>query len=84
MSKKTNIMSLSIDPEVQEKLKKVAARRDISVSKLIRDLSDKFLNDDESMDMVVLRIPKDLKQNPDELMKWLNIKSAGILAALIK
>lgn len=84
MSKKTNIMSLSIDPEVQEKLKKVAARRDISVSKLIRDLSDKFLNEDESMDMVVLRIPKDLKNNPDDLIKWMNIKSTGIVAALIK
>ena len=31
--------------EVQDQLKRVARKRDVSVSKLVRDMVDKFLND---------------------------------------
>ena len=37
-NKKPNIMSLSMDIEIQDLLKKVAKKRNISVSKLVRDM----------------------------------------------
>jgi hypothetical protein len=37
MNKKSNIMSLSVEPEMQDHLKKEAKKKGISVSKLMRD-----------------------------------------------
>jgi len=82
MNKKSNIMSLSVDPEIQERLKRVARRRDVSVSKLIRDMVDKFLNDEDNVDMVVLKVPKDLKENQEGLRSWLNARFDSVAAKL--
>src|SRR5690606_8977308 len=55
MTKKLNIMSLSVDPEIQERLKSVAKKRNVSVSKLVRDLIEKYLgNDDDSHEITVI------------------------------
>jgi len=75
-------MSLSVDPEIQERLKRVARRRDVSVSKLIRDMVDKFLNDEDNVDMVVLKVPKDLKENQEGLRSWLNARFDSVAAKL--
>jgi predicted DNA-binding protein len=83
-SKKTNIMSLSVDPEIQERLKRVAKRRDVSVSKLVRDMTDKFLNDDETFDMVILKVPKNLKDDQEGLRSWLNARFEAVVSSLNK
>ena len=84
MKKKSNIMSLSIDLEIQERLKTVAAKRNISVSKLIRDLVDKQLSSsDEEVDTVILKIPNTAKASEDELRNWLNARINSIVKALI-
>jgi len=70
MNKKSNIMSLSVDLEIQDRRKRVTKKRDVSVSKLVRDMVDKFLNDDDNVDMVILKVPKTLRDNPEELRNW--------------
>lgn len=82
MTKKSNIMSLSVDLEIQNRLKKVASKRDISVSKLIRDMVDKYLNDDDNVDMVILKVPKSLKGNHEELDSWLTSRFETVSTAL--
>lgn len=72
MAKKGNILSLSMDLDIQEKLKEVAKKRDVSVSKLVRDLADKFLNEEDNVDMVVLKVPKSLRKDAIELKKWID------------
>ncbi len=84
MKKKSNIMSLSIDLEIQERLKTVAAKRNISVSKLIRDLVDKQLsNADEDVFTVILKIPNSMKASEEELRTWLNTRVDSVVKALI-
>jgi len=84
MTKKLNIMSLSVDPEIQERLKSVAKKRNVSVSKLVRDLIEKYLgNDDDSHEItVILKIPKHLKEDPPELERWMSLRMEGIVKAL--
>lgn len=85
MNKKSNIMSLSVEPEMQDHLKKEAKKKGISVSKLMRDLIEKYLPEQEEgveLDTVILRIPRELRSTPDELRKWLDIRTAGIVKAL--
>ena len=81
---KKNVMSFAIDPDIQEKIKKVAARKSQPFSKIIRDLADKFLNDEETHDMIVLKVPKELRTTPEELKKWMEVKTTAIFNALIK
>ncbi len=82
MNKKLNIMSLSVEPEMQEKLKKYAKSKDISVSKLIRDLVDKYLVAEDDIIPVILKIPTKLKGDPENLQKWMETKSSAIVKAL--
>jgi hypothetical protein len=83
--KAANIMSLSIDLEVQERLKTVAKKRNISVSRLIRDMVEKNLSGtDENVDTVILRIPSDTKDTEQKLRDWLSVRVEGIVKALIK
>jgi hypothetical protein len=81
--KKGTIMSLSVDPDIQEKMKLVAKKRNISVSKLIRDLVEKNLPEiDEDVDVVVLKIPVSYRSNPDTLKQWLGLRIDAIIKAL--
>jgi predicted DNA-binding protein len=83
MNKKSNIMSLSVDAEIQDRLKKVAKKRNVSVSKLVRDTIDKLIGPDEEMvDTVILKIPVELKKDPAELEKWVHTRMLGIVKAL--
>lgn len=82
-AKKINVMSLSVDLEIQERMKNIAKKRNISVSRLVRDMVDKQLpHEDESVDIVILKIPTDLRSKPEELSKWLQVRSSGIVKAL--
>lgn len=85
-SKKSNIMSLSVDLEIQDRLKKIAKRRNVSVSKLVRDIVDKHLGPDVEdgtiIDTVILKIPAAVKQNPGELKQWLQVRFDNIVLHL--
>lgn len=83
MNKKSNIMSLSVEPEMQEHMKAVAKKKQVSVSKLVRDLVEKYLpaNEDD-VNVVILKIPGELKGHPEDLRKWLDVRTNGIVKAL--
>jgi hypothetical protein len=81
-NKKSNIMSLSVDLEIQERLKKTAKKRNVSVSKLVRDMVEKNLsNTDEDVDTVIFKIPKGA-MNAVELRAWLNVRVDKVVASL--
>lgn len=82
-NKKSNIMSLSVDLEIQERLKKTAKKRNVSVSKLVRDMVEKNLsNTDEDVDTVIFKIPKSAQMNSEELRRWLNQRVDKVVATL--
>ena len=85
-SKQSKNMSLAVDSDIQDRLKKVAKQRDTSVSKLIRDILVKHLGTDVEdgvvMDTVILKIPASLKADPEELKKWLQIRCDSIVKAM--
>jgi hypothetical protein len=83
MSKKNNIMSLSLDPDTQEKLRLHAKQKtNGNVSKLIRELVDKYLVLEDDVIPVILRIPMQYKGDEESLKNWLDIKVGGIVKAL--
>lgn len=85
MTKKKPIMSLSIDLEVQDKLKLAAKQQTKgNVSKLVRKLVDKFLVMDEDVIPVFLKIPAELKGDESGLKSWLEIKTTALAKVLSK
>jgi len=82
MNKKKKVMSLSIEPDLHDTLKEHANRKtDGNVSKLICDMLEKYPFSDDVIP-VILKVPVLIKENKDELKKWLDIKSAAIFRAL--
>lgn len=82
-NKKVNIMSLSVDLEIQDRLKNVAKKRNVSVSKLVRDMVEKNLSTtDEDVDTVILKIPNGVKATELELRRWLTPRVENIVKAL--
>lgn len=86
MKRKPNNMSLAADPEFHERLKRFAAKRSVSVSQLIRDMADKYLGMDveSSFDTVILKIPVEMKKNPEDLKRWVYQRAEGIVKALTR
>lgn len=85
-SEKIKIMSLSLDPEMHELIKNSAKKLGHkNVSQLIRDLVSKYLDllvNDAEDTPVILRIPKSIRENPEDLGAWLKIKMEAIAKAL--
>lgn len=82
-AKKGTIMSLSVDLDIQEKMKAVAKKRNISVSKLIRDLVDNNLpNPEEEVDIVIFKVPKNIVSDSDAVKKWLQVRVDAVAKAL--
>lgn len=85
MSKKNNIMSLSLDPDTQDKLRLHAKQKtNGNVSKLIRDMVDKFLVVEDDVIPVILRIPIHLKGDQENLKVWLESRVNAVINALSK
>jgi hypothetical protein len=64
-------------------MKAVAKRRNISVSKLIRDMADKNLPvGEEEFDTIILKIPPDAKKDADTLKQWLLLRVDAVVKAL--
>ncbi len=69
--------------EMQEKLKRVKEKKGIkSVSKLVRDLVDKYVNEDDDVIPVVLKIPAQFRGNADALKTWLENRVPAVVQAL--
>lgn len=92
MAKKKNIMSLAIEEDMQDFLKKHAKANNVSVSKLIRDLVDTYLlqgkkitvvHHDPEYVPVVLKVPVHLKGNREGLLTWLKVRAMGIAERLV-
>jgi hypothetical protein len=85
MTKKNNIMSLSLDPDTQDKLRLHAKQKtNGNVSKLIRDMVDKFLVVEDDVIPVILRIPIHLKGDQENLKVWLDSRVTAVVNALSK
>lgn len=81
-NKKPDILSLSMSQDMQEQLKKCAKKKNVSVSKLVRDLIEKYLVIDDEVVPVILRVPANLKGNEEGLNQWLQAKVAAVSKAL--
>lgn len=85
--KKLKIMSLSIEPDMQDLLKASAKKAGCSVSSLIRLLVEKHLslivNEGEEIP-VIIKVPVHLKNDEAQLRTWLAAKSEAIANALLK
>lgn len=78
-NKKTNIMSLSLDPDTQDKLRSYAKQKtNGNVSKLIRDMVEKFLVPEDDIIPVILRVPIHLKGDAENLKTWLDTKMQAV------
>ena len=84
MTNKKNIMSLAMDLDMQDLLETTARKKGISKSKVIRDLVEKYVNVEEGVDTIILKIPSELKKSPEELKQWLEVRCNGIVRALTK
>lgn len=82
MSKKLNIMSLSIEPEMHDLLKEHARRRNMSVSEFVRKWLDKYPFNTDNVIPVVLDIPESLTRDKDSLNAFLTKKSQAITSVL--
>jgi hypothetical protein len=81
--KKQDIASFSMPMAMQEKLKRVKEKKGIkSVSKLVRDLVDRYVIEDDDVVPVVLKVPAQLKGNPQALRQWLDNRIPNVVAAL--
>lgn len=86
--KKLKIMSLSLEPDLYEKIKNASKKMGHkNVSKMIRDLINKYLDlliNDNDETPIIIRVPNEIKENKEELSNWLEIKKQAIIQALIK
>lgn len=82
-TKKNNIMSLSLDPDTQDKLRLHAKQKtNGNVSKLIRDMVEKFIVLEDDVIPVILRIPIHLKGDSENLKTWLDTRVGAVVKAL--
>jgi predicted DNA-binding protein len=83
LSKKQDIVSYSMPLEMQQKLKRVKEKKGYkSVSKLIRDLVDKYVCEDDDVTPVVLKVPAQLRSDPKALFQWLTNRIPAVVSAL--
>ena len=75
-------MSLAMEPSMQDILKQYAKKKNVSVSKLVRDLVEKYLVTEDQYIPVILKIPVALRGNEHGLKEWMNKKSDAIVKAL--
>lgn len=69
--------------EMQLKLKRVKDKKGYkSVSKLIRDLVDKYVSEDDDVIPVVLKVPAQLRGNAEALRQWLTNRVPAVVTAL--
>ena len=82
MSKKLNIMSLSIEPELHDLLRDHANKKGMSVSEFVRKWLDKYPFNSSNVIPVVIDIPEALTRDKDALNSFLSKKSQTIVSVL--
>ena len=76
---KTRNMSIALESALQDRLKDIAQKKNISVSSLIRETLEKFLLSDGNMVKLVMQIPKEITNDRNNLESWLNLKVQALL-----
>lgn len=97
MSKNKKVMSIAIVPDLHEELKRYSKRKGLSASTYVGNLIEQAvklnIDDDpmvigkpidEDVKPVVLKIPSVLREDPEQLKKWLAVQMGGILKAMTK
>lgn len=83
--KKLRVMSISVEPEMQELLKNSAKKAGKNVSSLIRDLVENHLalivNEGEEIP-IIIKVPVYLKDDEKGLREWLAAKTQAIIKKL--
>jgi len=86
--KKIKIMSLSLEPELHEHIKNSAKRLGHkNVSKMIRELISNYLDlmvNEGDETPVLLKVPNEIRNDEEELKKWLSVKLEALSKALLK
>lgn len=95
MAKNKKVMSIAIVPDLHEELKRYAKRKGMSTSSYVGNLIEQAvklnIDDDpmvigrpidEEVTPVVLKIPVALKQDAEQLKKWLAAQMGGIMRAV--
>lgn len=95
MAKNKKVMSIAIEPELQEELKDYAKRKDVSVSSYVGDLIAKGIKlsvdedpivvgkpSDETVMPIILKLPQEYKGNKEKLTEWLATQTAAIINKL--
>lgn len=72
-------MSIALSVELQEAVNRCAAKRGITKSTLFQELINKYVIPSKDYQTVVLRVPFNLKDKPEELRDWLNARSEVII-----
>lgn len=97
MSKNKKVMSIAIMPELHDELKRFAKRKGMSTSAYLGSLAEQAVKinpDDDPMVIgrpideevipVVLKIPDKLKHDREQLEKWMQVQTTGIVKAMTK
>ena len=97
MAKNKKVMSIAIMPELHDELKKFAKRKGMSTSAYLGALAEQAVKinpDDDPMVIgkpvdeevipVVLKIPDKFKHDKEQLEKWMQVQTAGIVKAMTK
>jgi hypothetical protein len=97
MAKNKKVMSIAIKPELHEELKRYATRKVMSASAYVGDLIEKAMklnvdedpiivgkSPDEDVKCIVLKIPNKLRENREDLQRWMDVQSKGIVSQLTK
>jgi hypothetical protein len=78
MAAKRN-MSVAMDGELQDKLKLLAEKKNVSVSMLIKEVCEKYLFAEDGSVKLILTIPADVMSNPARVEQWLQQKFQGLI-----
>jgi len=86
-SQKYKNVSISMESHHHEALKSAANKQKLpgeqaSSSKVVRELVDRYLVDLDEVVPIFLKVPIHLKEDSDELEKWLKIRFDAILNKL--
>lgn len=75
-------MSIALNLELQEVVKRHAAKRGLKTSNIFQELIEKYLVPNKNVHTIILKIPTDLRNKPEELKGWLDARCAVIMKSL--
>jgi predicted DNA-binding protein len=83
--KNSNIMSVSgITPEFQDRLKVIAEKRGLSVSKMVRDILEKHFPPNGDVFTLVFTVPFELKGDEEKFKEWMVARSIAVVEKMTK